>query len=265
MKELDRVTEHLVSAKKTFDNDYFVIALQGSHNYGMNDEKSDIDTKMLTLPTLSQLVLNSKSLNKVHIMENDEHCDCKDIRDYFKIMRKMNINFTEILYTDYWIANSKYMDLWLQLISIREDITHGNPYRFMKCCKGMVYEKAHALCHPYPSKLDIIEKYGYDGKQLSHMIRVYDFAKRYSEGCSYEECLIPKDRDYLMGIKRHEVGIDLDTAKDLSDYYCKEISKLEAVFNMYRKDVFDKDVEKEMDDILYEIIVRNIKEEINER
>lgn len=264
MEVLDRVFEHKNSATQTFPNDYFVIALQGSHNYGLEDENSDVDTKMLTLPRVKELVLNSKSLNKVHIMENEEHCDCKDVRDYFKIMRKMNINFTEILYTDYWIANPKYQDLWLQMRAMREELTRANEYRFMKCCKGMVYEKAHALAHPYPSKLDVLEKHGYDGKQLSHMIRVFDFAYNYSKGATYEECLRPSDnlKEHLIAIKRNEAGIDVDTAFKMRDEICLHMTDLEVGFNKYREDVYDKNASEFLDDILFELITRNIKEEL---
>lgn len=263
MEIYPRLNEHLEDVLKSkSDLDWFVLCLQGSQNYGIADENSDIDSKMLTLPSIKDIVVNKKPFNHVHIMSNDEHVDCKDIREYFKIMRKMNINFQEILFTDYWIVNELYSDLWLELISHREEIAHANPYRFMKCCKGMVLEKAHALDHPYPSKLDLIKKYGYDGKQLSHMIRVYDFACNYVEGMDYKDCLIPKNADYLMAIKRHSADISLENAYQLRDEYTKKISELEIKYNKYRTDEFDPKVSDVLDDILYNTIMRKIKKEL---
>ena len=85
---MSRLQEHLESALAAHPVDWFVICVQGSQNYGLDDEHSDIDTKMLTIPSLRELTLNSKSLNKVHIMENDEHCDIKDVREYFIFQSK---------------------------------------------------------------------------------------------------------------------------------------------------------------------------------
>ena len=105
-------------------------------------------------------------------MDNDEHVDCKDTRDYFKVFRKSNINFVEILFSDYWIANPKYQDLWLELRARNEELARINPYAAVSCMKGMASEKKHALCHEYPSRMPWIEKYGYDPKQLHHIIRL---------------------------------------------------------------------------------------------
>ena len=47
------------------------------------------------------------------------------------------------------------------------------------------------------------DKYGYDGKQVSHLIRVDDYLERYINGESYESCLSPTDskRDRIMDYK----------------------------------------------------------------
>ena len=176
---MSRLQEHLESALAAHPVDWFVICVQGSQNYGIDDEHSDVDTKMLTIPSLKELTLNSKTLNKVHIMENGEHCDIKDVREYFKIFRKSNINFVEILFTDYWIVNEKYADLWLDLRYHAEALARYNPYAAVSCMKGMASEKLHALSHEYPSRMAWIEEYGYDPKQLSHLFRIKYFIENY--------------------------------------------------------------------------------------
>lgn len=105
-----RLSEHLKDALNTYPKDWFILALQGSQNYGIADDRSDVDSKLLLLPTVNDLVYNNKPVSHTHIMENNEHVDCKDIREYFKVMRKMNANFLEILYTDYKIINEEYAD-----------------------------------------------------------------------------------------------------------------------------------------------------------
>lgn len=160
-----RVAEHLTAFKEKHPNvDWFVIAAQGSMNYGLFDEDSDVDTKILTLPSLEEIVLDKKPLNYTLVLDDgtEEHCDIKNVRAYFKTFRKQNINFVEILYTPYWIVNPKYKDIWFEMLAVREELVHMNRYAAVSCIKGMAQEKFHALCHKYPSKVEIIEKYGFD-------------------------------------------------------------------------------------------------------
>ena len=63
-----------------------MIAVNGSYNYNMDTPQSDIDSKLLVIPSLEQLV-NGKSLNYLHCMsDNGEHVEVKDIRHYFTTM-----------------------------------------------------------------------------------------------------------------------------------------------------------------------------------
>ena len=101
-----------------------------------------------------------------------------------------------------WI-NPEYRNELDELIAAREQIARYNSYRALKCMKGMILEKKHALCHPYPSKLEILDRLGYDPKQLSHIVRIHDFSKRFIEGESYEKCLIPKDKELLKECKHY--------------------------------------------------------------
>lgn len=52
-KIMSRLKEHLSEALVSSGNpDWFVICLQGSQNYDMADENSDIDSKLLIIPEL---------------------------------------------------------------------------------------------------------------------------------------------------------------------------------------------------------------------
>lgn len=52
---------------------------------------------------------------------------------------------------------------------------------FLKACYGMIMEKVEALRHPYPSTVAKIEKFGYDPKQLHHIVRLNVLIHRFSE------------------------------------------------------------------------------------
>lgn len=265
-KILDRLQEHKVSALMSHPCDWFVLCAQGSMNYGIMDDESDVDSKMLTLPSMRELVLNTKSLNSVHIMENEEHVDMKDVREYFKIFRKSNINFVEILFTDYFITNSHYTDLWLTLREHREELARINPYAAISCMKGMASEKVHALCHEYPSRMYYIEKYGYDGKQLSHLVRIDYFIHKYIEGAKYSDCIYPENkefRDYLLGLKRHTLNIKKDEAVKLANTIYLDICKLADDTRANLENKNDPEMDELLNSVLYELIKRTLKEELS--
>lgn len=261
-----RLHEHLLYALDIYNKDWFVICLQGSQNYGMADENSDIDSKLLLIPDLEDLVLNKSAIS--HTLEmpnNQEHVDCKDVRDYFKIFRKSNINFVEILFTDYWIVNHRYYDLWAELRRRAEDLARINPYAAVSCMKGMASEKLHALCHEYPSRMEYINKFGYDPKQLSHLIRIDYFVQMYTKGLKYADCIYPKDKEFrtfLLEIKRNGVG-SVEEAKQLAEETFEHISIMANNYRNVHENKNDEELDNFLNDILYKIITRSLKEQLN--
>lgn len=156
---------HYAEALKYFPvKQIAVLALQGSQNYNLDTPDSDIDTKLIVIPTFKDICLNCKPVSTTHILDNNEHLDAKDVRLYINCFEKQNLNFLEILFTPYKIVNPQYADEWGKLVLNREDIAHMNPYRAIKSMKGIAMEKYHAMEHKYPSKIDLIEQYGYDPK-----------------------------------------------------------------------------------------------------
>lgn len=264
----NRIHEHLLYALDVYDKDWFVICLQGSQNYGMSDESSDIDTKLLLVPSLNDLVLNTKPISHtLEMPDNQEHVDCKDVRDYFKIFRKSNINFVEILFTDYWVVNHKYYDLWAELRNRAEELARINPYAAVSCMKGMAAEKRHALCHEYPSRMLWIEKYGYDPKQLSHLMRICHFLKMYIDGKSYKECIYPKSeayRNFLLRYKRNGNGLTKEQAEKLADEIMEDIIQRADKYRALHKNENDPELDEFLNDILYKLISRSLKEQLNE-
>ena len=189
---MNRIQEHYEEAKEYFDENRIVgIFCQGSQNYGLDYENSDIDTKLIVVPTFEEIAFNKKPHSTTHVRANNEHIDFKDIRLYIETFRKQNLNFLEILFTPYKIVNPQYAEWWNILVENREEIAHYDIHRAIKSMKGIAMEKYHAMEHRYPSKIDIIDKYGYDSKQLHHLLRVEEYLENYINGVSYEDCLIP--------------------------------------------------------------------------
>lgn len=259
-----QVGRHYCEALKRYPEDRIIgVFLQGSQNYGLDYEGSDIDTKCILAPTWEDLCFNRKAVSTTHVLDNEEHLDAKDIRLYFQCFRKQNLNFLEILFTPYKIINPLYREFWNALIENNEAIAHYDPVGAVKTMKGIAMEKFHAMEHEYPSKVELIAKYGYDPKQLHHLLRVDEYLGRYIEGEPYADCLISNQSDYLHDVKaivdgkvyyklgdaRSLANMVLAHVTSLADAFCGEVGKGEQV---------DPKVEELLDNVQRKIMTRAI-------
>ena len=237
------------------------VFLQGSQNYRLSYEGSDIDTKAIIIPSFEDFVLNRKPVSTTLILPSNEHIDLKDIRLMHECFRKQNINFIEILFTKYKYLNPEYKSIYQPMFDNRERIAHYNNYASVNCIAGMVFEKHKAMEHPYPTLKDKIDKYGYDNKQLHHILRCEEFLNRYISGVPYEECLIPTNPQYLINVKSeylHSLEEARQMAKNVE--YTVKLTK-----EMYMNDhplVIDTEVEDIMNNVLIEVLKFAFKKEI---
>ena len=72
------------------------IYLQGSQNYELDDEYSDIDTIAICLPTLDDLITKSNKESNVYIMNDNSHIEVKDIRLLKTLLYKQNPKYFEV-------------------------------------------------------------------------------------------------------------------------------------------------------------------------
>ena len=263
-KIMKRVQEHYDEALQYFPEEQIVgVFLQGSQNYELDYEGSDVDTKLIVVPSFKDICLNKKPISTTHIRANDEHTDWKDVRLYMETFRKQNLNFLEILFTDFYIINPMYKEEWDRLVAAREFIARMNVHRAVKSMKGIAMEKFHAMEHRYPAKIDIIERYGYDGKQVSHLIRVYDYLRRYIAGESYEDCLrpspdlVPRIMDYKM-LDR----ISLEEARAEALHYKALVEDLADKFCADKEDYEIPWVRELLEDVSYNIMKISVQGEL---
>ena len=162
---MSKLKEHHEEAKTLIPDSHILgIFLQGSQNYGLDYEDSDIDTKCIITPTFEEIALAKKPISTTHIRANDEHIDLKDIRLYFQTFRKQNLNFLEILFTPYFIVNDTFLPSWEKLVKNNEAIAHYDRVRSVKSMMGIASEKYFAMEHRYPSRVKWLDKFGYDPK-----------------------------------------------------------------------------------------------------
>lgn len=239
------------------------VFLQGSQNYSLSYSGSDIDTKAILIPSFEDFVLNRKPVSTTLILPSNEHIDIKDIRLMHNCFYKQNINFIEILFTRYRYINPEYAAIYQPMFDNAERIAHYNNYAAVNCIAGMVFEKRKALCHPYEGLRAKIEKYGYDNKQLHHIVRCEEFLRRYISGVPYAECLIPTDTRHLINIKASYI-YSLEEAVEMAD-------KLEAATKATKQEymdshdvVIDREVEAIMNNVLLDVLKHAFKKEIGD-
>ena len=185
------------------------------------------------------------------------------MRLYIETFRKQILNFLEILFTDFYLVYPMYKEEWDRLIAAREFIARMNVYRAVKSMKGIAMEKYHAMEHKYPTKANIIEKYSYDGKQVSHLIRVYDYLRRYIEGEPYKDCLIPSKelRKLIMDYKMLNV-FDLEHARVEAKQYLDMVVELADEFCSKHTDQEEAWVRELLEDVSYNIMRIYVEREL---
>lgn len=209
------------------------MALQGSQNYSLDrdDEtyKSDIDAKCFVLPTFSD-IFDNKMLSKTLEMDDGSLVDIKDVRLMLDLFSKANPSYLELLFTEYMICDNEYME---KIVEMRDEIAEMNKDRLLSSILGMAKEKQHALAHRYHKKIEIIDKYGYDPKQLSHCKRMevmmYDIFER---NIKFGDAVHIPDINSLNIIADYKYNVmSLSTAVDI----CNDIVKgMEEFKNNYR-------------------------------
>ena len=194
------------------------IFLYGSQNYNLDYEDSDIDLKAIVIPTINDIVFNNKPIStSIEIPEG--LCDIKDIRLMVQSWRKQNVNFMELLFTEYSYVNSLFYEFFRPLLAARETIVRYNEKRAVDCLRGFVYEKYYRLFKDTPSQHDEITKYGYAAKQLVHMERLASLLEHYMKREPYMECLMvsPEERQKWIDLKTYSPNpLSVDEVKERS-------------------------------------------------
>lgn len=256
---MKKMLEHYNDALTQYPEHRIVgIFYQGSGNYGLDYEGSDVDTKCVLAPSLKELA-ESKMTSTTYVRENDEHIDFKDVRAMLETFRKSNLNFLEILYTKYYIINPIYEVEWNKLIAERDSIVTMNLSSLLKSMKGIASEKFHALEHRYPSRIEWLDKYGYDPKQLHHLFRIEEFMSRWIKGESFADCLISTMPEWLIEVKRGKYNLDIAREQGKRAMDC-----IKVAYESYLAECpneINEDIYKLFNSVSYNIIKIGIKKE----
>ena len=220
------------------------VSLHGSQNYGLEifteEYQSDFDYKCIILPTLQELVKNSKPVSKVVDFEGG-HIDIKDIRSFVETATKMNPSYLEVFVTPYYMAFDE--GFWIcDMRRLVPSLMSEMGLLFAKSCYGMFLEKKKAMEHPYPTIAHKIEKWGYDGKQTHHMYRLLLMLRDFKRTGAMVLTPPPDQKEFLIDLKLNKYP--LDDAKRFVKEWEEEIAKLreelEEQYRIVKSDVKNK-------------------------
>ena len=262
---MNKLEYHWKEALKRLPPDRIVgLFLQGSQNYGVDYEGSDVDTKLVIVPTFEDIVFMKKPISTTIVLENNEHIDIKDIRLMLGEFRKQNLNFLEILFTKYKIVNPMYEEYWDKLVSSNEKIARYNPVVGVQSMAGIARTKYLNLKTVRPSSEEVIAKFGYSPKELHHLMRINEYLVRYINNEPYKDCMASLQSNLLVKVKQG--FFTLPQAEAVADQTMEAIDTTVKAYLAYTHTI-DKEVESLLNEVQLEIMrkamVRQILYEAN--
>ena len=264
---MERVQEHYDESLEYFDKHHIVgTFLHGSQNYGLDTETSDVDTKTIITPTLYHLSVLGKPVSHTHARENNEHIDFKDSRAYTQCFEKQNLNFVEILFTNFRIINEEYAEQWKRLIDAREDIARMNQWAAVHAMMGVGNNKYNMRDREStPEKTEIVKKYGYNGKEVGNLLRIYDFMEKYINGEEYLACMTPEGdmRKRILDYKKLDV-IPFVEAENEALYYFEKLTEMGNNFCMEHPNYAEDKTMRLLKEVNYNIMKIAMSKEVNE-
>ena len=217
------------------------VALYGSQNYNVDDEKSDIDAKAIVLPTLADII-HRRPISAIIETEYGA-IDYKDIITFNDVVSKGNFSYIEAIQSTYRIGDIKTIDRLFGNIKVN-----------LKSLIGGMQEKRKALTHEYPSKTLEFEQFNCDPKQFHHILRLADVLHEnlsFNKNISYIRYNL-KQKGFMISIKRKLI-FSLEKTIIIADYLIETSKKaLDTTYPNYKyqpvdnTEEIDKYVEEEI-------------------
>lgn len=247
-----------VRKDKEFGRNVFAEFLYGSQNYGLDTSESDVDTRVIVIPDLKCLI-DKKNISETINLSNGLS-DVKDIKTMFQQFYKSNPAYLELLVSDYAVFSPTHKYEFDQLREMADEIASRDKKRLVHASYGMVCNKVSALVSGLGPNKEEIAEFGYDGKNVSHILRIGEFIDRFLDEQSLKTALNATKYDCYQ------------TIVDLRDHKCSLEEALELGRKVYADvgALCDKEFEKPnkeitefLNEIAYSVIKREIKLELS--
>lgn len=228
---MERVQKHYDKAIEHYGASAVLgVFCYGSWNYNTALENSDVDTKCILVPNLYSLAIKPYEVKHLHI--DDEVCECMSIMHMVTNWKKQNINFVEIMFTDYCIINPLYQEVWYGYFSkeMRERIAR---YDIAAAVKSMSHQALHTM-HQDPADLKKLMNTARIAHTLANLVTNRDR--------SYKDIIWQNEN--IRGIRTLETPIPSNFIKDMETYFESMIEHADSWGTTpWEKDVLDEFLE----------------------
>lgn len=222
-KILVRVKDHLDYAVAQGYKNWVFIALAGSQNYNLDTEESDVDTKLFIYPTIEEMATLTTPVSRTLDLPNGEKCEVKDIRLLPILVRKQNINFLEVLFTNFYIVKPSFLPFIEKLKDRREDIAHYDSHAMFMSMRGQIHTNYRKFIEQSEPKYYI--------KNFILIARVVEFLKSYFVYAnSFEASLTPFSYESLITMKQSPSLYDKKFLLKKVNILLEELEILEELF-----------------------------------
>ena len=257
MNRQEKINYYLNKTKRyveSLGHTVFVIMLQGSQNYHLDDENSDYDFKCFIIPTFDRLY-NRKPISTKYDLEYGQ-VEVKDANRFIGLLESMNPSYVEILFTSHYLVNPKFESHYEMMRATRHSLVKERVHNLSRTLMGMANEKYKNLIKSTPATKAIIDEFGYNPKELHHIARLAMLSRTIDDedGINF----YPSNRELLMSYKREKRP--LEEVERLCQEYIAEIE-------VYKKSKESIPVENRAlnyyEDFIKSAVKKNLKEELS--
>ena len=243
-KIMKRLRKHLDLVLESYPEDRVIaIALQGSQNYGLATETSDVDSKVIVAPSFDQLLDLEKETNRVIPLDSrfpkEDQVTILDARHFLSLVGKSNPTMLELLFTPFLLVNDKYKDAVGDLFADtfdREIIANASTFRTMAACAGIMHSEYKRL--PAEKAMKHFFRFYQLFETLRHENKLYSFMLNPESIEMIKHNLSPENRTVSIALI-HKLMDEVD--KELDEY--KATHEVTAVpYAQFRLKEFLRDI-----------------------
>jgi predicted nucleotidyltransferase len=223
-KQEDGIIRKLYNKKKLnvsqeFAKDVHFEGIHGSFAYGISGDTSDCDVIGLCVPPIEYIFPHTagyipgfgleppkfKTFQEHHIKDNDKEYDVAiyNLVEFFELAAGNNPNLIDVLFLpERCITHCDNIGKYVRQ-NRKLFLTRGSFHRFI----GYAYAQMKLIDrrHPKESRTELVEKYGYDTKYGSHLVRL---ALECEQILQEHDLDIERNSEILKAIRRGEWTLD---------------------------------------------------------
>ena len=234
--------------------------ITGSIATGLNDDKSDVDKKIVFYPTIEEL-FSGRHANKQTVLP-DTDTEYVDIRSFMKSLQDTTINGLEILFgVDLDVVDDNISPI----ITNRNNIAKCNLPKLFLSTNGMAYNSYNSfmsLKRPNNAKsVSLYDEHGQDTKSLMTIVRLYEtllnfkkseFTDFQSSFCFAEN---PNAKQYLKNIKNNVGDLSFEDNVVFAKYY---MDRIEDMREEYLSHSIDLETQGFISDVIHNATLINM-------